>query len=298
MKNYIKMITKKAVLFSVITSIALTGGVGTTFAADAQANSNPHAYEAKHATAEAKYSKKVMNALEESLAANPNPSSVTIEEMAKVEVMDRYLTSFGKKVKGNEVRVAVKEVFDIDLNLISKNNYGSKPDSYSKEIMDSVRASFMDEPITKEGIMALPKNEVMDRYIKMHDSKLSGQANRNLINAIFGVNLNGISGLEHSQLAIHSKGQWILKSDSDLFILKSSLDDVDVSIYATPYFKQLTGSNVLPASLVTQLTDRGFTYNADTQVLYYKDPNGNSVPDSFKGGVIGVLMPILSSYQK
>ncbi len=296
MKNYIKMITKKAVLFSVITSIALTGGVGSTFAADAQSNSNPHTYEAKHATAETKYSKKVMKALEESLAANP--SSVTIEKMAKVEVMDRYLTSFGKKVKGNEVRVAVKEVFDIDLNLISKNNYGSKPETYPDTIMEAVHASFEDEPITPDDIMALKKNEVMDRYIKMHDSKLSGQANRDLINAIFGVNLNGISKLEHSRLAIHSKGQWILKSDNDLFILKSSLDDVDVSIYATPYFKQLTGSNVLPASLVTQLTDRGFTYNADTQVLYYKDPKGNSVPDSFKGGVISVLMPILSSYQK
>ncbi len=296
MKNYIKMMTKKAILFSVITSIALTGGVGTTFAADTQTNSNPHTYEAKHATAEAKYSKKVMKALEESLPAN-SPIG-TIDKMAKVEVMDRYLTSFGKKVKGNEVRVAVKEVFDIDLNLISKNNYGSKPDTYPDTIMKAVHASFEDEPITPDEIMALKKNEVMDRYIKMYDSKLSGQANRTLINDIFGVNLDGISRLEYSQLAIHSKGQWILKSDKDLFILKSSLDDVDVSIYATPYFEQLTGSNVLPASLVTQLTDRGFTYNEDTQVLYYIDPTGKSVPDTFKGGVIGVLMPILFSYQK
>lgn len=294
MKFNLKALTRKTVLISMMTAIALTGGISSTFAADAPVKSNSQVYEAKHVEQEAKYSKKVVRAINESLETAP--SNFTIEQMPKVEVMDRYLASFGKKVKGHEVRVAVKEVFDIDLDLISKNNYGSQVVRYSDTIMESVRASFNEGSISDADIMELKKNAVMDRYIKMHDSKLSGAENRTLINGIFGVNLNGISSLEHSQLAIFSKGQWILKSDTDLFVLKSSLDDVDVSIYATPYFEQLTGSNVLPELLVTNLTNLGFTYIADTQVLYYKEPTGKSVPDAFKGRVIGTLMPILQSY--
>ncbi|WP_416144181.1 hypothetical protein [Planococcus koreensis] len=289
-------LTKKVVLFTMMTSIAMTGGVGNAYATEASAYSNPQAYEVQQ---EAKYSKKVMAALEESLAITP--SAISIEQMPKVDVMDRYLISFGKKVKGNEVRLAVKEIFGIDLDIVSKNDYGSKLAIYPEPVMESLRASFNADPSSTEQdarIMGLTKNAVMDRYIKEYDYTLSGAENRNLINQIFGVNLNGISGLERAQLAISSKGQWIVKSDTDLFILESSLDDVDVSVYVTPYFEQLTGSSELPKSLVEKLTGMGFTYIEESQVLYYKDPNGQSVPDAFKGKVLGTILGVISTEYK
>lgn len=296
MKIPFNAMTKKVVLITMMTSVALTGGAGNAFAADASAYSNPQAYEAQQ---EAKYSKKVMAALEESMTIKP--SDFSIEQMPKTEAMDRYLISFGKKVKGNEVRLAVKEIFGIDLDIVSKNDYGSKLAIYPEPVMESLRASFNADPSSTEQdarIMGLTKNAVMDRYIKEYDYTLSGAENRNLINQIFGVNLNGISGLERAQLAISSKGQWIVKSDTDLFILESSLDDVDVSVYLTPYFEQLTGSSELPKSLVEKLTGMGFTYIEESQVLYYKDPNGQSVPDAFKGKVLGTILGVISTEYK
>ncbi|HSP22078.1 MAG TPA: hypothetical protein VLQ20_07085 [Planococcus sp. (in: firmicutes)] len=290
---------KKVVLFSMMTSIALTGGVGSAFATEASKQTNPQTYEVQHAELEAKYSKKVMAVLEESLAITSSPLS--IEQMPKTEVMDRYLASFGTKVKGNEVRLAVKEIFGIDLDVVSKNDYGSKLAIYPEAVMVSLRASFNTDPSSTEQdarIMELTKNAVMDRYLKEHDYNLSGAQNRVLINQIFGVNLDGISSLERSQLAISSKGQWILKSDTDLFILESSLDDVDVSVYVTPYFEQVTGSSELPASLVKNLTDIGFTYIEESQVLYYKDPNNQSVPDAFKGQVLRTILGTINTEYK
>lgn len=296
MKIPFNTMTKKVVLFSMMTSVALTGGIGSAFATEASAQSNLQAYEVQQ---EAKYSKKVMAALEVSLAIKP--SDFSIEKMPKVQVMDRYLASFGTKVKGNEVRLAVKEIFGIDLDVVSKNDYGSKQVIYPKPVMESLRASFNEEADSTEQdarIMGLTKNAVMDRSIKEHDYALSGAQNRVLINQIFGVNLEGISSLERSQLAISSKGQWIVKSDTDLFILESSLDDVDVSVYVTPYFEQVTGSSELPASLVTKLEALGFTYIEESQVLYYKDPNNQSVPDAFKGPVVGSILGTIATEYK
>ena len=296
MKIPFNTLTKKMVLFSMMASAALTGGAGNAFAADTSVYASPQAYEVQQ---EAKYSKKVMAALEESMAIKP--SNFSIEQMPKVEAMDRYLESFGKKVKGNEVRLAVKEVFGIDLDIVSKNDYGSKLSIYPENVMVSLRASFKAEANSTEQdarIMGLTKNAVMDRHIKECDYQLSGAKNRDLINQIFGVNLNGISSLERAQLAISSKGQWIVKSDTDLFILESSLDDVDVSVYVTPYFEQVTGSSELPASLVEKLTKMGFTYIEESQVLYYKDPNNQSVPDAFKGQVLGTILGVIHTEYK
>lgn len=298
-----KIQVKKAILFTVVTSVALTGGVGNVFAQEAATYANPQAYEAQQNKQGAKYSKKVMEAVRVGLGVDGKSTQADgmIEKMPKVEVMDYYLASFGKKVKGPEVRQAVEEIFDIDLNYVSKMNYGSKLAIYPPAIMESLRVSLNEKPTStrQDGrIMKMTKNEVMDRYTKEQDYSLTGAEIRILINQIFGVNLSGISTLEYRQLAISSKGQWIVKSDQDLFVLESSLDDVDVSIYTTPYFKSLTGSGQLPESLKTKLMNLGFTYVEETNLLYYKNPTGESVPDAFKGQVMGILIgTIVTEYQ-
>ena len=216
-----------------------------------------------------------------------------IENMPKVEVMDKYIKSFGNKVRGEEIRAAVKEVFGADLNYTSKKNYGSQLSNYNASVMESLRTSLNVDSNSSEldtQIMAMTKNEVMDRYIEVHDYSLTGAHCRVLINQIFGVNLDGISSLEHSKVSIYSKGQWILQGDTDLLIVSSSLDDLELYIATTEYFEVTSGSKQFPESLKQKLLSSGFSYDADLNQYVYRNPTNESVPDAFKGQVLGSVL--------
>lgn len=227
--------------------------------------------------------------------------STEIENISKVEVMDRYLKSVGRKTNGKEVREAVKIVFGVDLNFISEKNYGNKLSVYNVAVMESLRISLNADSNSSEcdaQIMAMTKNEVMDRYIEVHEYSLTGAECRILINQIFGVNLDGISGLEHSKVSIFSKGQWILQGDTNLFIVSSSLDDVELYVTTTNYYEESVGSNQLPESLKEKLISIGFTYDADQYRFVYRNPTNESVPDSFKGQVIGNVLVSVTEFTK
>ncbi len=220
--------------------------------------------------------------------------------MPKVEVMDRYLESAGK-LKGKEIREAIKDVFGADLNYISEKNYGSKLSIYHVSVMESLRISLNVDSNSTEldaQIMAMTKNEVMDRYIEVHDFSLTGAQNRVLINQIFGVNLDGISGLEHLRISIYSKGLWILQGDTDLFVVSSSLDDVVLYVASTDYFEEISGSNQLPDSLKQKLISIGFSYDAELEQFVYRNPTNESVPDAFKGQVIGSVVGTVMEFNK
>ena len=289
---------KKVIIYTLITIMALTGASSGASAYGATAVNPSQTYEAQ-AQQEAKYSKKVMSAVSETLGmdAHSYEAKAVINQLPQIKVWEYYLASFGKKVKGPEVRRAVEEVFDIDLDLVSNNDYGSKLAIYPSPIMESVRASLKQDPAStaKDGlIMNMTKNEVMDRYIKQSNYALAGGQLSLLVNQIFGVNLVGISGLEGKQLAISSKGQWIVKSERDLILLESSLDDVDVAIYAGSYFEEVSGTKALPEELIVKLTALGFIYQEESNRLYYRNPTGESVPDAFKGQVIGILLGFIA----
>src|SRR5690606_17166786 len=185
-----------------------------------------------------------------------------INTMRKIDRMDTYLESFGEKVKGDEVRKAVLAVFNIDLDYVSLHNYGNKLTSYDPAIMKTLRDY---KKLTDAEIMKLPKAKVMDAYIKAHDYALTGAEHRVLINQILGVNLDGISSVEGLQLGINSKGTWIIKTPTDMIVISSSLDDVELYVYTTPYWEQVTGTNEVPNSLKQYLIDNGFTYDESTK---------------------------------
>lgn len=289
-----RIYAKKTMVSTLTASILLMGTAGDTSAQESAGNVKAQTYEA-YFQQDGKYSKKVEKAVGEVLGINSESAELdtVLGKLPKIKVLEYYLASFGKKLKGNEIRQAVNEVFEIDLDYISKKDYGSKLSLYPASVMENLRVSLKEDPASteKDGrIMSMSKNEVMDRYIKENDYAITGAEVNVLINQVFGVNLVGISGLEGKQIAINSKGQWIIKSDHDLFILESSLDDVDVSVYAGPYFEELTGSSELPVSLTTKLIALGFAYSEEEQLLYYKNPAGESVPDAFKGQLIGILL--------
>lgn len=285
---------KKYLFSAFATSILVMGAAGGVSAHETAGGVQVQSQEA-YAQQDAKYSKKTVKAISGVLGmdANSQETIAVINQLPKIKAWEYYLASSGEKLKGNEIREAVEEVFDIDLNYVSKNDYGSKLSVYPTPVMESLRISLKEQASStaKDGrIMNMTKNEVMDRYIKQQAYGLSGAEASLLINQVFGVNLVGISGLEGKQLAISSKGQWIVKSERDLFILESSLDDVDVSIYAGPHLQKVAGSSELPVSLITRLAELGFVYQEKEQLLYYKNPTGESVPDAFKGQLIGILL--------
>ncbi|MGE6489163.1 hypothetical protein [Paenisporosarcina sp. NPDC076898] len=245
---------------------------------------------------ENKYTATVMNAIT-SYVEDINH----INKMPKTEVMDLYIKSFGAAVKGKEVREVVQAVFGIDLNFISEKNYGNHLSQYQTAVMESLRRSLnvrSDSNEVDAQIMAMPKNEVMDRYIEIQDGSLSGAETRVLINQIFGVNLDGISGLEHSGISIRSKGQWILPADKKLFIVSSSLDDVELYVSLTEYFEETTGSNQLPDSLKKQLSQIGFTYDVEMNHCIYRNQINESVPDALKGQVMGIVLETIQSMKQ
>lgn len=285
---------KKMIISTLIVIVGMAGASGGVLAHGTTAVEHSQNYEA-YALQEVKYPKKVMKAVSEAMGMDVDSYEAveSINRLPKVKVWEYYLASFGKKAKGNEVRQAVDEVFDIDLDLVSKKDYGSKLAIYPSTIMETLRTSLKQHPASTakdEFIMSLSKNEVMDRYLKEQNYALSWTENSGLINQVFGVNLIGISGLEGKQIAISSKGQWIVKSGQDLVILESSLDDVDVSVYVGPYFESVFGTNELPEELIAKLSAIGFTYQEDSKRLFYRNPTGESVPDAFKGQVIGILL--------
>lgn len=242
-----------------------------------------------------KYPSKVMRTVRVELGVDKHSTELDsqISSMKQVDVLDIHLTSLGKNVTGKKIRNAVKDVFKIDLDSISKNNYGSKLTSYDSSIMETLRQTLGGTATSTEldeQIMNMSKAKVMDKYIDFNKNTLTAVQERTVINQIFGVNLEGISGLEYAQLSINSKGQWVIQNDNDLFVVSSSLDDVSVYVGVTDYFTQLTGSNDIPDSLKESLLALGYTYNEETNQLTYTNPSGESVPDAFKGQTMGIVV--------
>lgn len=297
MNNTLKILSKKLIMGALATGIAFTSGVGVTQAETSQVSTVQQTEQVAQTT---KYPRKVMQTVRMSFGISKHSPALDsqINEMPKVEVMDRYLVSFGKKVKGKEVREAVEDVFNVDLNRISENNYGNKLTSYHEDVMSSVRESLRipsDSTKLDKKIMNMPKAEVMDRYISVHNDWLTGAEDRILINQIFGVNLDGISGAERARMSIQSKGEWILQNDNDLFVISSSLDDVSLYVSATDYFIANTGSNEFPTSLKEKLIGFGFTYDEAFERYSYTNPTGESAPESFKSPTINAILTTIAT---
>ena len=213
-----------------------------------------------------------------------------IEKMSKVEVMDHYLASYGKKVDAKEIPRIVNQIYSIDLKRISELGAGNQ--TYPDEIIQGVKES-LPKCLDEEDIPSLPKLEVLDLYLASYGKKIDGPEIRRVLNQIFGINLDGISSLEGSGVSLYSKDQWISQYNQDLFVVQTGLTDIDVWIYPTDYFTAQTGLEQLPEELQNRLKKMGYRYNEEVGALYYADPEGNSVPDQFKGQTLGTLIQFI-----
>ncbi|ASS67523.1 MULTISPECIES: hypothetical protein [unclassified Paenibacillus] len=247
-----------------------------------------------------KYPIEVMKVVRASLGADESSTEMDsqINALAQVRVMDIYLESLGNPARGQVIRDAVGKVFGFDLDLMSQNDEGNLLASYNSEIMAGVRTYLglaSDDESRDSAIMSLKKNDVMDHFLSAYGESIQGSDSRRIINYIFGVNIDGLSGLERSRLSVYSKGQWELNNRNDVLIIKSSKGDVDLYVGPTAYYVDKLGSNQLPAELEKALLSFGFTLDTAANLYTYHNVSGESVPDAFKGQVIGAIVACIQA---
>ncbi|MEB9502505.1 hypothetical protein P4J13_00740 [Bacillus anthracis] len=201
------------------------------------------------------------------------------DRVNKVELMDKHLDSHQGKITSTEICNIVMSIFKFDLT--------TKP------------------VLSKEWIMARSGSSTENIAIKAIDSTLShygkkvtGIEIRQLINQIFGINLDAISSLEGARISLFSKNQWVVRDEQDLFVVHTGLGDVDVKVFPTDYFTEQTGLEELPKDLKRSLTNFGFSCDERAGCYYYSNPSGEAIPDEFKGQIIGTILKVIhNSYQ-
>ena len=204
--------------------------------------------------------------------------------LTKVEIMDHYLDSHIERMSCKEICSIVNLLFQIDLSAMQVLN------PTEKHLLDFNSAS-------GESTTLPPACEVIDSYLAQQRIKnLTGADIRSMINQIFGVNLAAISALDGARISLFSKGQWIIQHKTNLFAVQTGPNDVDVTVYPTPYFAETTGLSGLPAVLRLPLEELGFHYDENNGSCSYLNSNGEAVPDAFKGQTIGRIIEVIKKF--
>ncbi len=202
-----------------------------------------------------------------------------VDRVNKVELMDKHLDSHQGKITSTDICNIVMSIFKFDLTtkrVLSKEWITARAGSSTKNI----------------AIMAI------DSTLSHYGRKATGIEIRQLINQIFGINLDAISSLEGARISLFSKDQWVIKDEQDLFVVHTGLGDVDVKVFPTDYFTEQTGLEELPKGLKQSLTNFGFSCDERAGCYYYSNPSGEAIPDEFKGQIIGTILKVIhDSYQ-
>ncbi|MGF9767898.1 hypothetical protein [Bacillus albus] len=201
-----------------------------------------------------------------------------LNRVNKVELMDKHLDSYQGKVTSTEICNIVMSIFKFDLT--------------TKLVLS--KEWIMEEAVSSNKNIA---KMAIDSTLARYGEKVTGIEIRQLINQIFGINLDAISSLEGARISLFSKDQWVVQDKQDLFVVHTGLGDVDVKIFPTDYFTEQTGLEELPKALQQSLTNFGFSCDEGNGCYYYSNPSGEAIPDAYKGQIIGmILKEIHNSY--
>lgn len=221
--------------------------------------------------------------------ASPEELDQHRNQMTKAQLMDAYLTSFSGKITGDVIHDVVGHIFGMDLDNVVLLSGGDK------ETSAAVQNRLPEE--AGQGHIPLPR-AVIDSRLAAFGKRIAGPEIRVMLNHLFGVNLDAISALENAKISLYSKGQWIVKHDHDLFVVSTGEGDVDVQVYPTSYFIERTGTTELPEDLQHALMGLGYCKRQESREnegLYYASPDGQAVPDAFKGQTMGAIMATIRS---
>ncbi|WP_391119292.1 hypothetical protein [Psychrobacillus sp. L3] len=191
---------------------------------------------------------------------------LTSEPLTKIEEMDKYLNSFGKQVASSDICKALDFIFGIHLEEV---------------------------PVLDKTFLETTPKAAIDMYMYQYEQEMTCIEIRTMLNQIFGINLVGIDTLGRQRISLFTKGQWFVQNEKDLFIIHTGVNDVDVKILPTAYFKRQTGLSVLPEDLQHSLSSLGFYYDDKIQDFYFLNPNNESVQDQFKGQTIGAIVEVI-----
>ncbi|HWO55467.1 MAG TPA: hypothetical protein VNM49_13905 [Paenibacillus cookii] len=213
--------------------------------------------------------------------AGPDELEHRRQQMSKAELMDAYLLSFDQDLTGQIIHEVVLRVFGLDLD------HALVLPEAEREIRAAAERRLGG---MQAGSSPIPPRDVIDLQLAECGRRLAGPEVRRLLNQLFGVNLDAISALDKARISLFSKGQWIVRQDRDLFVVYTGEGDIDVSVYPTAYFRERTGQDELPEDLGQALADLGYSPVAEGQRYYYVHPDGQAVPDAFKGQTMGAIM--------
>ncbi|WP_246073116.1 hypothetical protein [Paenibacillus dokdonensis] len=206
-------------------------------------------------------------------------------QMNKSQIMDAYFKSFRGEITGDVIHKSILHIFEINLDAVSLLLDGEK---------EALAAAQNTEAGTSPYSGSLAR-AVMDSRLTVYGGLITGPEIRSMLNQMFGVNLDAISSLEKARISLFSKDQWIVQHEHDLFVVYTGEGDVDVKVYPTSYFVEQTGQNELPAELRHILQSLGYQLDANQKTCYYADPDGQAVPDAFKGQTMGAIMATIRS---
>ncbi|KGX86938.1 hypothetical protein [Pontibacillus litoralis] len=254
------------------------------------------------------YDEEIMQTVRKSLGIDPQSivKDDIIMNKSKAEVLAMYYEGKGMSELAEEVKQIVYDIYGYDLDQISSyllvsdgNSFLQEVEgkskastSYSERVMRNVTEMLQDTNIPndkRQYIMSLSKSEVFDLYFAANKGIEYAEEAKAVILSIYGLDLEKIAEIQDIDIAISSKGIWITRSEEDLFVMHSTINDVGLKIYPTSYFTELTGLYELPKQVRTELEEIGFYYKEDIGAYYYEDPNDIPITESFKINVVNIL---------
>ena len=187
--------------------------------------------------------------------------------MKKIDEMDTFLYSVHSPTDAEAICIIVDRMFSINLE--------------NTPIFNMRTAGLMEASSGKEAIR---------RYINLYGPLSSGEEVREMLNRLFGINLRGIAALEGERISLFSKGQWMTKEKDDLFTIRTSHSDAEVSVTPSAYYSEQTEIDCLPPALAAGLCSIGFVEDDTIKGCCFSTADGSPVKDEFKGQTIGTVI--------
>lgn len=197
----------------------------------------------------------------------------------KAERMDRWMRTVGRRPSASDLIQLIELIYGFDMDTLP----ASPTQGSAREVIEGYL-----EECGSSGLSGSSGSS------DSSGSSISGRELRQRLNLAFGVNLDALSALEGERISLYSKNQWMLRDDTDLFIVHTGKGDVDVRIYPTPYFWLRTKAEALPDDFMHDMLILGYDFDEGTSSHYYCSPGGEAVPDEFKGKTIHTLRRMIA----
>ncbi|MFB5662432.1 hypothetical protein ACE4RR_11530 [Alteribacillus sp. HJP-4] len=213
---------------------------------------------------------------------------------SKVTEMDNYILYMNDELDGDEIRKLIFQIYQIDLHKVGVLQEQTNSIYYHNDFIE-IWNRLMTWDGGYKSLEAMPKSEVMDRFLQSQKNSLTGRDVREAVKHIFGINLDGISKLDKSGISLYSKEQWMTKSENDKIVIQTSSDDAEVWIYPTEYYKLKTGKKEVPEALQHELISLAYIYDRENGSQYYRNESGESVSNAFKEQTIRRILKIFTA---